>query len=179
MRLSPLLLLVPLALLSGTISTFAQTPVPSTQTPAPSTAKPAPAAKPATDTDDEDKVYPAQSSVAANTAFGTVPATDKSVTTALDAKALAAAANLAGKPGAFEGTVTSVYSPKSHGFVALDFAPHYKDALTADIAPADYTKFPDLMQLAGKHVLVSGKFVAHGSQTQLAVTDPSQIKIVP
>ena len=145
----------------------------------PIAAKPAPAAKPAADQDDEDKVYPAQSSVAARTAFGTVPAADKSVTTALDAKALAAAAKLAGKPGSFQGIVVSVYSPKSHSFVALDFAAHYKDALTADIAPADYAKFPDLTQLAGKHVLVSGKFVAHGSQTQIAVTSPAQIKIVP
>ena len=172
MRLSLLLPLLPLALLSAAVSTFAQAP-------APSTTKPAPAAKPAADQDDEDKVYPAQASVAAKTAFGTVPAADKSVTAALDAKALAEAAKLVGKPGSFQGTVVSVYSPKTHGFVALDFAAHYKDALTADIAPADYAKFPDLTQLAGKHVLVSGKFVAHGSQTQLLVTSPAQIKIVP
>ncbi len=139
---------------------------------------PAPAAKPAAGQDDEDKVYPAQSSVAAKTAFGTVAATDKSVTTALDAKALAAAAKLVGKPGSFQGTVASVYSPKNHGFTALDFAPHYRDALTADIAPADYTKFPDLMQLAGKHILVSGKFAVHGGQTQLLVTSPDQIKVM-
>ena len=146
---------------------------------APAAAKPAPASAKTSDADDEDKVYPAQSSVAAKTAFGTVSASDKALTTALDAKALAAAAKLAGKPGAFQGTVVSVYSPKSHGFVALDFAAHYKDALTADIAPADYAKFPTLAQLAGKHVLVSGKFVVHDGQTQLAVTSPDQIKIVP
>ena len=131
------------------------------------------------DQDDENKVYPVQSSVAAKTAFGTTSATDKSVTAALDAKALAAAAKLVGKAGAFQGTVVSVYSPKNHGFLALDFAAHYRDALTADVAPADYAKFPDLMQLAGKHILVSGKFVAHNGQTQLAVTSPDQIKIVP
>jgi hypothetical protein len=145
----------------------------------PSITKPAPAAKPATDNDDKDKIFPAQSSVAAKTAFKTVPASDKSLAAALDAKALAAASKLAGKPGSFQGTVTSVYSPKSHGFVALDFAAHYKDALTANIAPADYAKFPDLSQLTGKHILVSGKFAAHGDQTQLAVTSPDQIRIVP
>jgi hypothetical protein len=144
-----------------------------------STTKPAPAAKPATDNDAKDKTFPSQSSVAAKTAFQTLPASDKSLAAALDAKALAAAAKLAGKPGSFQGTVTSVYSPKNHGFVALDFAAHYRDALTANIVPADYAKFPDLSQLAGKHIIVSGKFVAHGDQTQLAVSSPDQIKIVP
>ncbi len=129
--------------------------------------------------DDEDKTYPAQASVAAKGAFGTVPASDKSVTAALDAKALADAKKLIGKLGSFQGTVSKVYSPRNHSFVALDFAPNYHDALTADIAPADYAKFPDLAQLDGKHVLVSGKFVAHGEQTQLAVASPDGIKIVP
>ncbi len=174
MQLCIALPFISFALLASVLPALAQAPA------SPGAAKPAPsAAKPTSDQDDEDKVYPAQSSVAAKTIFGTVAASDKSVTTALDAKALAAAAKLAGKPGAFQGVVVSVYSPKNHGFVALDFALHYRDALTADIAPADYAKFPDLMQLAGKHVLVSGKFAAHGEQTQLLVTSPDQIKIVP
>ena len=148
----------------------------------PSAAKPAPA--PATAPikaagSSEDKIYAAQSAVAAKTAFKILPAGDKSVAAALDAKALAAAAKLAGHPGSFQGTVSSVYSPKNHSFVALDFAPHYREALTANIAPADYAKFPDLAQLAGKHVVVSGQFIAHSDATQLAVTSPDQIKIVP
>ena len=168
-----------LVLLTATLPAFAQISTAAAPD-APATAKSAPApAKADADGDDDAKASPAQSSVAAKTTFGTVAASDKSLTTALDAKALAAAAKLAGKPGSFQGTVASVYSPKSHSFVALDFAAHYKDALTADIAPADYTKFPDLKQLAGKHVLVSGKFAQHGSQTQLDVTSPDQIKIVP
>ena len=125
------------------------------------------------------KLFPAQATIAAKTMFGTVAASDKSVTGALNAKALADAQKLVGKPGAFQGTVTQVYSPKSHGFVALDFAASYRDALTADIAPEDYAKFPDLGQLVGKRVVVSGKFVAHGSSVQLTVTRPDQIKIVP
>ena len=125
------------------------------------------------------KTFPAQASVAAKTTFGTVAASDKSVTSALNAKALAEAQKLIGKPGAFQGTVTQVYSPKSHGFVALDFAASYRDALTAAVAPEDYAKFPDLGQLVGKRVVVSGKFVARGPHVQLAVTRPDQIKIVP
>ena len=125
------------------------------------------------------KPAPAQASVAAKTAFGTVPASDKSVVSALDAKALAEAKKRVGQAGSFQGTVTQVYSPKSHSFVALDFAPNYHDALTADIASADFAKFPDLTQLTGKHVVVSGMFVRHGDSVQLAVSRPDGIKIVP
>lgn len=140
----------------------------------------APAATPAKPADSDDATtYPAQASVAAKGTFGTVAATDKSVTAALDAKALADAKKLVGKAGSFQGTVTSVYSPRNHGFLALDFAAHYRDALTADVAPADYAKFPDLSQLVGKHILVSGKFAAHDDTVQLAVTSPDGIKIVP
>ncbi len=146
-----------------------------------------PSAKPAAPTTtpakpmggDEDKTYPAQASVAAKGPFGTVAASDKSVAAALDAKALADAKKRVGQAGSFQGTVSKVYSPRNHSFAALDFAPNYHDALTADVAPADYAKFPDLTQLVGKHVLVSGKFAAHGEQTQLAVTSPDGIKIVP
>ena len=181
--------LVPVLSAAALLLTAAHANPPATQT-APANApaaqaapdvKPTPDVKfaPAKAQDDEDKVYPAQATVAAKAAFGTVEASDKSVTAALDAKALTEAAKLVGKMGSFQGVVTQVYSPRNHGFVALDFAPHYKDALTADALPADYAKFPDLTQLAGKHVLVSGKFVAKGGQTQLSLTSPDQIKIVP
>ena len=139
--------------------------------------KPAPAKAGNADNNDA-KTFPAQSTVAAKTEFGTAAASDKSVTGALDAKDLAGAAKLGGKPGSFQGTVVSVYSPRNHAFVALDFAPHYKDALTADIAPADYAKLPDLKALTGKRVLVSGTFTRHGSASQISVSSPDQIKIV-
>ncbi len=172
--MKPQLILLSLCLAAlGTAIAYADTPAAKPAAPAAAPAKPA-------DSDDgPQKTYPAQSSVAAKGAFGTVAATDKSVTAALDAKALADAKKQVGQTGSFQGTVTQVYSPQNHGFVALDFAVHYRDALTADIAPADYAKFPDLTHLAGKHVLVSGKFVAHGEQTQLAVTSPDGIKVVP
>ncbi len=160
----------------GTAAVHADTPAakPAAPAAAPSSAT---AAKPAES--EEDKAYPAQASVAAKGTFGTVAASDHSVTAALDAKVLADAKKRVSQSGSFQGTVTQVYSPKNHGFVALDFAAHYRDALTANIAPADYAKFPDLTQLAGRHVLVSGKFVAHGDAVQLAVTSPDGIKIVP
>lgn len=165
------LLLTACGLLSLSLSVHADAPAAKPAAPAATSAKP-------TDSDDA-KTYPAQASVAAKGTFGTVAASDKSVAAALDAKALADAKKRVGQPGSFQGTVTQVYSPKNHSFASLDFAAHYRDALTADIAPAVYAKFPDLSQLVGKHVLVSGKFVAHGEQTQLAVTSPDGIKIVP
>ena len=139
-------------------------------------AKPAGSAKSA---DAQSKAFPAQSTVAAKTAFDTVTASDKVVVQALDAKALAAALKLVGKPGAFQGTVSQVYSPRSHNLAILDFAPDYHDAVTATVKPNAYTKFPDLGKLVGKHILVRGKFSvnSHGV-AQIEMTDPKQIKVI-
>lgn len=144
----------------------------------PAPAAPASPAAPAKAADG-DPVLPAQSTVAAKTAFGTVPATDKTVTTALDAKALADALKQVGKPGAFQGTVSTVYSPEDHDVTVLDFAPHYKDAVTAAAKPDAYAKLPDLKSLVGKHVLISGTWskTARGV-AQIELTRPDQIKII-
>ena len=145
-------------------------------------AVPKPAAKavsPAKGADTEDKLFPAQSTVAAKRAFATVAAADKTVAQALDAKALADALKLVGKPGAFQGTVSQVYSPRNHSLAILDFAPNYHDALTATVKPDAYAKFPDLTKLVGKHVLVSGKFSAnsHGV-AQIEMIGPDQVKVI-
>jgi hypothetical protein len=145
------------------------------------TTPPATAAAPPKEADGAaaEKTFPAQATVAAKTTFSTITASDASVAKALDAKALTTAQKMVGKMGSFQGTVTEVYSPRTHSFVGLDFAQNYHDALSADIAHADYDKFPDLTKLEGKHVLVSGRFVARGEATQIAVTRPDQIKIIP
>lgn len=142
----------------------------------PSARRPAPAAR----MDTPDKTYPEQSTVAAKTAFAPVAASDKTVTQALDAKALADALKLVGKTGAFQGTVSQVYSPRSHNIAILDFAPNYHDALTATVKPDAYATFPDLSKLVGKHVLISGKFSAnsHGV-AQIELTGPAQVKTIP
>lgn len=149
----------------------------------PAAHKTAVAAKPATpakNAEAGDKTFPAQSSVAAKTAFATVAVSAKAVSQALDAKALPDALKLVGKPGAFQGTVSQVYSPHDHDIAILDFAPHYRDALTATLKPDAYAKFPDLSQLVGKHVLITGKFSAnpHGV-AQIELTSPDQVKIIP
>ncbi len=139
--------------------------------PAPAVPAPAPAA--------EAKTFPAQATVAAKTIFATVAASDKAVAAALDAKALADALKLVGKPGAFQGTVSQVYSPRDHSVAILDFAPDYHDAVTATAKPDAYAKFPDLRDLIGKHVLVIGKFSAnsHGV-AQIEMTGPDQVKVI-
>jgi len=162
------------ALLAGaalTSATHADTPAAPTPP-----AKAAPAAKGA---EAEEKAFPAQATVAAKSAFATTSASDKAVTLALDAKALAEALKLVGKPGAFQGTVSQVYSPRNHSVAILDFAPNYRDALTATVKPDAYAKFPDLSHLVGKRILISGKFSAnsHGV-AQIELTGPVQVKII-
>jgi len=138
---------------------------------APAPAAPAPAA---------DKAYPAQADVAdAKAAFATVAASDKAVAQALDAKALAGAFRLVGKRGAFQGTVSQVYSPRTHSVAILDFAPNYHAALTAAVKPDAYANFPNLSHLVGKRILISGRFSAnsHGV-AQIDLTSPDQVKVV-
>jgi hypothetical protein len=122
--------------------------------------------------------HPDQPTVAAKKEFGTVRAADAAVTKALDAKDLAGARKLVGKPGAFRGKVSEVYSPASHSITILDFAPNYRQALTAVVKPEQYKKFPSLRSLRGKQVLVTGTFTTYRDSVQIELTDPSQLRLV-
>ena len=116
--------------------------------------------------------------VAAKGAFKTVRATDSVVKKALKAKDLAGAQKLLGKEGAFEGTVTKVYTPKKNTIVILNFAPSFRDALTAVVKPESYENFPDLRTLEKKRVLVSGKLEVYQGRPQIVLTKPEQVRIV-
>lgn len=141
-----------------------------------SAAPPASAAKVAAD---GDPVGKAQSELASKTAtFGTILAADHAVAKALEAHNLADAQKIIGKTGAFQGTVTQVYSPNDHDIVILDFDKKYKTALTAVVMPGDYGKFPDLSTLQGKHVLITGTWSAPKGKPQITLTDPAQIKVI-
>ena len=124
-----------------------------------------------------DKMFPEQSAVAAKTAFGTASAA--AAKSALDAKNLAGAEKLVGKTGAFQGTVSAVYSPKNHAVVIIDFDRDYKQALTAIARPASYAKLPDLATLKGKHILVSGPFKDYKGKPEIEITAAMQIKRLP
>lgn len=130
---------------------------------------------------DEDK-KPArkpQVTVASKTAkFGSVEAGDGSVKEALKATDLDGAKAKQGKTGAFTGKIVKVYAPKSNAIVILNFANDYKSALTAVVEAKNFDNFPDLTELKGKTVLISGKFDAFKGAPQILLKTPDQVKIV-
>ena len=130
---------------------------------------------------DEEKKPPRkpQTEAASKTAkFGTVEAGDGSVREALKATDLAGAKAKQGKMGAFTGKITKVFAPKSNGVVILNFANDFKTALTAVVEAKNFAAFPDLADLKGKTVLVSGKFDAFKGAPQILLKTPDQLKIV-
>lgn len=122
--------------------------------------------------------FPAQPSVAAKGVFGTISASSPAVKQALAATDLATAGKLVGKPGAFVGTVSQVYSPRTHDIAILDFAANYRSALTAVVKPANYSKLPSLQALVGKRVLVTGRFSSFEGRPQIEIASPTQVQIV-
>ena len=152
--------------------------VPGADAAPPTASKPAPAARPSSGNAETKKAYSPQSTVAAKTAFASVPANSPVVKNSLDAKSMADAQKLIGKSGAFQGTVSKVYVPRGNGIVVLDFAPDYHSALTAVVKPAAYAKFPDLIRLEGKHVLISGKFISFHNAPEMELTALTQVKVI-
>ncbi|HEY2867591.1 MAG TPA: hypothetical protein VGJ02_10910 [Pyrinomonadaceae bacterium] len=121
----------------------------------------------------------AQSDVADKKAtFATVAKTDKAYTDAIDAHDLDKAKSLEGKKGAFKGTVAKVFAPNSGGVLILNFDNNYKIALTAALRKADFSSFPDMNQLLGKEILISGKFEDFKGAAEIVLTDKKQISIV-
>lgn len=121
---------------------------------------------------------PGQSTVAATAAFGVVPSSAVDKEHAIDAKDLADAGKMVGKPGAFQGTVSNVYSPRDHDIVILDFDLNYRSALTAVVMAGSYAKFPALKSLTGKHVLITGKFTDYHGKPEIILTNPAQVKVL-
>lgn len=119
-----------------------------------------------------------QAEVEAKAQFATVKADDGAVKKALDAKQLDEAKKLIGKEGAFKGTVTKVFAPKGNAVVILDFAPNFKEAVTAVVKAESYPKFPDLNQLKDKKVLVTGKFEDFRGAPQIVLEKLDQIKLI-
>jgi hypothetical protein len=123
--------------------------------------------------------HKAQEEMAAKSAgFTTISAADKSVTGALKATDLEGAKKRTGKAGAFTGTVTKVFAPKSNALVILNFASDYRTAVTAVVRQRSFSTFPPLTSLEGKKVLISGKVSNYKNQPEIELTSLSQIKIV-
>lgn len=121
-----------------------------------------------------------QSEVATKGSFTTIAVSSPEVKNALDAKDLAGGKKKgeAKADGAFQGTVSEVFAPKSNSVVILNFAPKYKEAMTAAVQGKNFKKFPDLKSLKGKRVLISGKFAIYRDAPEILLTDPAQIKII-
>jgi DNA/RNA endonuclease YhcR with UshA esterase domain len=110
--------------------------------------------------------------------FGSIAASDSSVKSAIDAHDLKTAASMVGKTGAFTGTVTKIYSPKSGSIVIINFDRDFKTALTAVVKKSSFSKLPDLSQLEGKKVIVTGKFIDFKGATEIDVDSPDNIKVI-
>jgi hypothetical protein len=121
----------------------------------------------------------AQSDVADKKAtFGTIAKTDKAYSDAIDAHDLVKARSLEGKKGGFKGTVAKIFVPNTGGVLILNFDNNYKIALTAALRKDDFSSFPDMNQLLGKEILVSGKFEDFKGATEILLTDKKQISII-
>src|SRR5207249_2751312 len=82
---------------------------------------------------------------------------------------------LIGKPAAFRGTVSTVFSPSSHSITILGFASNRRLALHAVVRPSDYRKFPDLSTLQGKEVLITGTFSTY--RAGRLSTNPDELQL--
>jgi len=122
--------------------------------------------------------HKAQSEVARNASFAEVAGTDAAVGKALDAKEMAAAKKLIGKDAAIKGTVVKVFAPSSNSIVILNFAEKYQEAAVAVLKPESFARFPEMSQLKGKRVLVTGTLTDYKGQPQIELKEPAQLKVI-
>lgn len=119
-----------------------------------------------------------QAQLAAKGAFPVVKAADPKVKSALAATNLAGAKKWVGKTATIVGTVDKVYLPKSNNLVLLNFAKDYKKALVGAVKSKDYAKFPPLVQLQGKKVLLSGKIINYKGAPEIEIDKAGAISLV-
>lgn len=120
-----------------------------------------------------------QSDVASKTAvFGHVAKTAADYQSALEAHDLDAAMKQQDKAGAFKGTVTAIFEPRSGGLAIINFDADYRKAMSALLRGPDFTNFPDLKMLVDKEVLIDGKFAAYQGRSEVILTNVSQVKLV-
>jgi hypothetical protein len=74
--------------------------------------------------------------------------------------------------------VSNIYEERDGDLLILNFDPQYRTALNAVLKNPDFPNFPDMKELKGKEVLVSGLFVDYRGKAEIILTDPGQIKLV-
>ena len=119
-----------------------------------------------------------QASLAAKTAFATIVPTDPALAKATAANDLEAVRKLSGKEGALQGAIAKVYVSDGNGIVILNFAKNFREAATAVVKPANYSKFPDLLTLNNKKVLVTGRVREFRGRPEIELTEAAQVKVV-
>ncbi len=92
--------------------------------------------------------------------------------------ALGGVRKLSGREGALQGTVAKVYVSDGNGIVILNFAKDFREAATAVVKPANYSKFPDLLTLNNKKILVTGRVREFRGRPEIELTDAAQVKVV-
>ncbi len=120
-----------------------------------------------------------QKSVASKKAkFETAAKTDAIYTGAIDAHDKAAAEKMVGKEGSFKGKVAKIFTPRGGSMLILNFDRDYKTAMTAVLKKSDFSDFPDMEQLEGKEIVVSGKIISFHDSPEITLTKTKQIVII-
>ena len=127
----------------------------------------------------QDAPKPAQSSVAVkDKKFAVVKADADVVKKAIHASDLLAFKDKTGKEITITGKVYTVFAPKSHSIVLLNFASNYKDAITVAVKAKDFANFPDLRKLKDKQVVVTGKCIDYKGQPELEISQLKQLQVI-
>lgn len=119
-----------------------------------------------------------QMSLARKVPFETIASNDPHVKDALQATDLDKAKSLLNQKDAFVGKVADVGSTVGNSRVVIEFSLVRQTTLRAIVKTANFSKFPNLGELIGKKVLVSGVFTPHKERAEIELTEPEQLKIV-
>jgi len=127
----------------------------------------------------QDAAKPAQSAVAVkDKKFASIKADADVVKKAIHATDLLAFKDKTGKEITITGKVYTVFAPKSHSIVLLNFASNYKDAITVAVKAKDFSNFPDLRKLKDKQVVVTGKCIDYKGQPELEISQLKQLQVI-
>jgi hypothetical protein len=125
-----------------------------------------------------------QARLASSQPLSAIEASNASVTKSLDASDLEELRSRIGKEVDFQGTVANVFSTLNNRVTILNFAANFRNAAAVVIHADDYAKFPDVRQLKGQRLLVTGTLIEHTgtksgkSRLEVRVSDPAQLQLI-
>jgi DNA/RNA endonuclease YhcR with UshA esterase domain len=97
------------------------------------------------------------------------------IISATDSKALKAHM---GKKVSVEGDVVSVGRGPKDGMRFVNFGKSETTGFTAALVPAVYPKFPEMNDMVGKRVRVTGDLETYKKKSVIKVTRPTQVKVM-